>query len=377
MSAALPLALYALWLITGFAFVLWGLRIFKAYIAILGLSAGAALGASGAAFFAGDTQSVLIGGAIGALVGLFFAWPLQKLLVFSAAGTAGAAIAAAASLALGQGDYLIVAAIAGFILSSVLVLAFFDSIVICTMALHGALAVFHAVFVPPAVYFGDLRQVGARMLGLYAENLTALVATSAIFVAFAWWYQKRVLKRKDPADPRWPAAVTARRIAFRFAALILASWMITTALSLAEVWSVTSFDLAGMHALSWPLVTLFMLPFVRPRPPAPNGLAWRRPRFLTVALSAAVVPPIVTAALFTAFGAPWATLTRFYSGFISGEPTELIAKCVFSLAILPPLLWTAAPRMTVAAATPATPPDQPSEPEPAEVPAEPVAATVS
>jgi len=362
-SAAVPLVVYAAWLAAGFAFVLWGLRIFKAYVALIGTVAGASLASGISAIVVGDGQAIAIAGVIGAIAGLVLAWPLQKLLVFLAAGSAGALFGSVITVALERTELIVPASIAGFLLAGIAVLALYETIVVCAMAFQGAQAVFHAVFVPADAYSGSLREIGARLLGLYADNVIALGATTMLFIGFALWYQKGVARRRDPADPHWPVALAARRISVRYAALILATWIVTAALSISGQWSLSSFDLAGMHALSWPLVTMVTLMLLRPRP-VPLAVeaavpARRRSwRLLRIAAFGVVVPPVVTAALFMAYGAPWQTISGFYESFLQGPSTALAAKLGYSLAVLPLLLSTAVPRLTVVA-----PPAPPAAPE--------------
>jgi hypothetical protein len=243
------------------------------------------------------------------------------------------------------------------------------------MAFQGAQAVFHAVFVPADAYSGSFREIAARLLGLYADNVIALGITTLLFVGFALWYQKGVARRRDPADPHWASALAARRISVRYAALILATWIVTAVLSLSGQWSLSSFDLAGMHALSWPLVSVITLALLRPQP-VPIEIASpprkRSYRILRIAAFGAIVPPVVTGALFMAYGAPWQTISGFYESFLHGPSTALAAKLGYSLAVLPLLLATAVPRARrrepppAAAPAPAEPP--PAEPAPAAMP---------
>lgn len=363
MSAAIPLAVYAAWLAAGFAFVLWGLRIFKAWIALLGVIAGGALGSTAGVLIGGETPAILVGAVIGAGAGMLLAWPLQKLLVFLGAGSAGAMLGAVALLAFDQGDLAVPGAIIGFLLAGISVLVIHDTVVIGAMAFQGAQAVFHAVFVPLSTFDGSLYDIGARLLAIYADQAIALVVTTMLFIAFALWYQKGLTRQADPVDARAMRAVTARRVSVRYAGLILASWLLTAVLATRGDWSLSPFELAGIHALSWPLVTLATLMFLRPRPVEATVAAPRRRarRLLDLALFGVVVPPVLTVALFALYGAPWQTIAGFYLSFIDGPTTALAAKLGYSLAVFPMLLATAvpAPRAAPAAQAPPPPPEQP------------------
>jgi hypothetical protein len=372
-SAAIPLAVYALWLAAGFAFVLWGLRIFKAYVAMLGVVAGGVLGATAGALTGGETQAILIGGGVGAAIGMLLAWPLQKFLVFLASGFAGALFGAVIVLALEQSDKVVPASIAGFLIAGILVLALYDTLVICAMAFQGAQAVFHAVFVPADAYSGSLQDIASRLLGIYADRVLALAITTALFMSYALWYQKSVARHRDPADPRWAASLAARRVSVRYAALILLSWTVTAALSISGQWDLSSFDLAGVHALSWPLVSIATLAFLRTRqgalvaqPAALNAPVRRRHRrLLTITVFGAIVPPVVTGALFAIYGAPWETMSGFYQSFLHGPASALAAKFSYSFALLPMLLATAVPELKQGPAVvqEEPPPEQPAATE--------------
>ncbi len=374
MSAQLQLALHVLTLAAGFALVLWGLRIFKAYIAFLGLFFGCAVGGSIAAIAVGSSQSILAGAAIGGLLGALLAWPFQKLLVFMTAGFLGAAGGAAIALATAGSQHVALAAIIGFIVGGVFAVALYDVVVITAMAVNGAQLIFQAIYVPFQTWNGSPRTVATRMLEIYADRITALAVTTLLFVGFAVWYQKSLRRRALAQDP---AALATRRIAVRLAMLIIGAFALTSVLMVNGTWSLSSFELIGMHALSWPLVCLAAAAFTRfPLPRATNMAGdllrpryRRQRRWLGVAAFGATVPPLITCALFVLYGSSWQTLRLYYAGFLSGSPLELLLKWTCALAITPMLLAGAAPAF-VAQPAPLAAPPAPPPPAPAPLVAE-------
>jgi hypothetical protein len=79
---------------------------------------------------------------------------------------------------------------------------------------------------------------------------------------------------------------------------------------------------------------------------------------------AVLVPPVITAALLTAYGASWDTLFAYWGAFVGGPPGSIAAKCVFAFAF-PLLVAGAYPAMLPVATT------SPPEPQPASPPANP------
>jgi hypothetical protein len=372
--AELQLVLRSLELAVGFALVLWGLRIFKLYVAALGMVVGAAAGAGVTAVTSGSTDAMTAGMLLGALAGALLAWPLQKLVVFLASAAAGALLATLAANAWVGSDANVVALIGGGVVGGIAAIALYDTIVVAAMAFNGAQAIFHAVFVPVDAYREAPRGFVERVLSVYAEQWLAFVVTTVVFVGYAVWYQRGVRRAAKISDAGRVGARAVRRVSVRLAALILAAWGLSSWMVVNGDWELSSYALAGMHALSWPLVCLATLAFVRryaPQTAFAGDVARprlrRTRRFVGTALFGLIVPPAVTAALFVATGASWDVLFSYWGGFIDGSPDSVAAKWTFAL-LYPMLVAGAYP---AALRAPAAPSSTPTEPEPATPPAPP------
>jgi hypothetical protein len=347
----IQMSVQVLLLTVGFVLVLWGLRIVKLYVATLGLLFGGAAGGIIATFSTGSDQAALAGVAIGGLAGMLIAWPLQKLLVILATACLGAVFAVTAVVAAAGADYVAPAAIGGFVAGAIAAAAHFDTIVIAATALTGSQFVFHAVFVPADTWMGTPREVALRMLGIYVDNIIGVAATTVLFVAFAWIYQRR-LSRKRIADARYPERlITARRIPFRLASVIVATIAASSAFALAGFAPASSFELLGFHALSWPIVAWATARFLRPWPftltthddeDRPNH-GWRTRRFASVVAFGLIVPPMLSAALFALYGLNPDAIVPFYRSFLFGDPATIVVKAALSLAVVPVLLTLAVP----------------------------------
>lgn len=360
-------------LATGLLLVVWGLRIFRLYIASIGLLFGGVAGGIIGTFAFGSDQAALAGAAIGGILGAILAWPLQKMVVVLITGLLGSVLAAVAVVTASNADYAAPAAIGGFFAGVIIAIALFDIIVICAMALNGAQLVFQAVFVPADSWIGMPREVARRMLGIYVDNVIALAATTVLFVAFAWWYQRRFSRRKIDANPNPERMLTSRRIPFRLALLLVMAVAGTGGLAVLGLNGPTSVELLGFHALSWPLVAFAAVLLVRPRPITIAGedgeeLAWRNRSFIGVVAFGLIVPPLVTAALFVAYGFNPESVLAFYRGFVSGNPMIIAAKALISLGLMPAILVSAVPRSArrrVPAKAPAPPESAPLAATPA------------
>ena len=346
MTAELQIALDVVALASGFALVLWGFRIYRLWLGLTGAAAGAALGVAVATFATGSTDGMMLSAAGGALVGALIAWPLQKAVVFVGVGAATGLLGVLALQAWagpGPGPVTAIVATFAFLAGGILAVRLFEPAVTLAMAFTGALAVFHAVFVPADVYAGDAAAIFNRMLGVYAEQISAFVATTALFMGLAFWLQSGRRRRKQGRSSLRDAL--GRRFAVRFAALILMAWTAAALLGLSQSWQVSSFELIGMHPLSWPVVTLAAVAFsglsrVTPRalqapPPTPDTPPHRRSTAWAWIAFGLIAMPVLTAAVFATFGAPWQAIGGFYRAFMLGPAASIAAKCGISLALLP------------------------------------------
>ena len=384
MSAELQIALDVVALAIGFGLILWGFRIYRLWIALSGAATGAALGVALAMLATGSMDTIVLSAAAGALLGALMAWPFQKAAVFITAGVATGLLGVLSLQAWAGPDQ--VAAIAsavvatlGFLAGGMLAVRLFEPAVTLAMAFAGALVVFHAVFVPADTWAGDAAAILNRIVGVYTARLPAFVATAALFLGLALWLQSGRRRRKQSRGSLRDAL--GRRIAVRFAALILVAWTAAALLGVSRGWQVSSFELIGMHPLSWPVVTLAAVtlaglprfspraPHIPPFPPdtPPNG---RSLIYAWVAFGLFAMPAL-TAAVFATFGAPWDAIVGFYRAFALGPAASIATKYGVSLALLPLALASAvrsasrehAERAAVALETDETPDARDAEPE--------------
>jgi hypothetical protein len=369
-------AINLIWLAAGLALVLWGLRIFRLWVGAVGFIGGGAIGAAIGAAMGGREEMAVIGGLAGGVVGAVVAWPLQRLTVSLAAGMTTALIAAAGAMAFAGSEYVAGAAILGFLAGGAVAFVLYETVIITAMAFTGAHAVFHALYVPADAWLGTPEQIGARILAIYAAELVVFVALTVVFVAFSMWYQRgpAAKRERSPGQAAWARA--AKQVSTRLAFVVLAAWAVSAFFVAARVWPMSMYDLAGMHPLTWPIVAIAVLALLvgRPRtigydietgpPPAPRG---RRRRFLRTAAICALVPPVLTAAVFVALGGSWEGLASYYRAFLAGPAPVVAAKWAFSLGLMPLLL--ARPNATAYVPiepVPVDPPEEDVEDEPEE-----------
>jgi hypothetical protein len=344
--AATLAAINLIWLAAGMALVLWGLRIFRLWVGAVGFIAGGAMGAGIGGMTGGD-EAALIGALAGGVLGAVIAWPMQRLTVSVAAAMTSALIGAAGAIAFAGSEYVAGAAIIGFIAGGALAFILYETVIIAAMAFTGSLAVFHALYVPADAWLGAPEQVGGRILAIYAAEFVVLMAMTLVFIAFSMWYQRGPSAKRDrsPGQVAWARA--ARQVSTRLAFVVFAAWAVSALFIAARVWPVSVFDLAGMHPLSWPIVAIAMLALLVGRPHViayheengpPQRPRDRRKRFLRAAALGAVVPPILTAAVFVMLGGSWDGLAGYYRAFLAGPVPVVAAKWAFSLGLIPLLL---------------------------------------
>jgi hypothetical protein len=351
-------AINAIWLAAGFALVLWGLRIFRVWVGAVGMLAGAALGAAAAGGLTGQEEGVLIGALAGGVLGALVAWPLQRITVFLTAGATTAMIAAAGTVAFAGSEYVAGAAIIGFLAGGILASVFYKTVIIAAMAFTGAQAVFHALYVPADTFVGSPVEIGGSLVAIYASEFIVFVATTALFVGFALWYQRGPGRKRERLPAQAARALAARRVSTRLAFVIVTAWVAAAVFVAAGFWPVSAYELVGMHPLSWPVVALAAIVLLGARPTVlqvgegadrvrPRGSSRRR--MLRATAFAAVVPPVLTAVLFVAIGGSWDGLADYYRAFLAGPGPVVAAKWAFSLAVMPLLLFSAHPIVYVPA----------------------------
>jgi hypothetical protein len=346
-SDQLALAISGIWLAAGFVIILARAEQRRICLAVLAsLGGGAAFATAGS--LATSAPNVIIAGCgLGAFAGALLAVRFQKLFVLLASSAISAFLATLGMLALTESRNNLPVALAAAAAGGIIALTRPDRAATFVIAFSGAQAIFHAIFVPADAYaVGWPEQVAERLVTAYLGGLLPFGVTTMLFVAYANYQQRlddpgRVQPGLAPA-----IAALARSIATRLAAVIV----IAAAISAAVWWStdlvIARFEVTGLHALSWPVVSLTTAWFVSllPRRDAGHGvgdgakpgrLAWRH---LALAAFGVTAMPVLTASLFRLFGATWDGLAQFYSAFVSGPPVTVACKWLYSAGVLPFLL---------------------------------------
>jgi hypothetical protein len=337
----------------GFALVLWGLRIFKAYVAIVGLLVGAGLGGAIGSVAIDADNGLLIGALVGALLGALAAWPLQRVIAFVMAGVATGLVAALLTAGPPGSDTFGLAFAIGFLVGGGLGLVVFERIVIAALAFTGAQAIFLAAFVPNEVYSTNtFTGIAEGVLDVYESRLAAFAITTLTCIGLGLWHQ-----RSGSRQPMEPRAKRLRRAPVAFAILLLAANLAVGFGTFAFGWDTSSFALTGLHPLAWAFVSMTTVMFlgVRSRLVAnllePNleAAAPRRSRhnvsYPAFVLFAIGVVPLATALVFRAAGSPTWGLGTYYGAFLGPAAPALALKWFIALAWLPFVLWRAMPKL--------------------------------
>ncbi|MBN1411733.1 MAG: hypothetical protein JW969_12875 [Spirochaetales bacterium] len=190
-----------IYLLVGLSMILWGLRIFKAYIILLGFLIFGLIGL-GIFFFLGlgrgdslNTLSfTLIGFFIGGIIGGAIAWPLQKLFVFLISGFFTAVVAVSISLAFGiEFNYGLLYSIAFFIIGGIISIRLYEYYIVIIMAISGVQAVFNYIHPQNYNIFSrgiDLNEIFRNLLESYSKHLLSFIITCAFFIIIALYFQK-------------------------------------------------------------------------------------------------------------------------------------------------------------------------------------------
>ena len=136
-------------LVFAFASILWGLRLFKIFMIILGLWTGFGLGLILGELFAESAGSVFIWGLSGAVICALLAWPLQKVFVFLGVGAMfGIVMFASVMSGGGEPQNGLIAAATVFVITGFFAVLIYDYFVIILMALVSAYAIINVCYLP-------------------------------------------------------------------------------------------------------------------------------------------------------------------------------------------------------------------------------------
>jgi len=334
-------------LLIAFAFVLWGGRLFKIFVVLLGIGAGLLIG-----FFLGSIaglgpQGGGAGAVIGAIVLGLLAWPLHKVFVFLIGGLFFGFVTASIATSLQVPETTLnAAAIAGFVVGGVLSILIRNVFVISLMAAAGAQTVLSVMFSRSFLPMKSFEALLRDYSGFYAERIGLFLTMIGIYVAFALFLQvlcapKEKELRKVKYE-RLAAKGRVRRILYLFAFIQLAGWTITRMVPAASGFDHT--PVTGITLLSWPaaaVLSAIVLNWAWEGTAAPPGekppAAQLVARYLLFVVIGAVIPPLVTGVLHRVFFGQ-SQFLFLYEAVLKGPTALLIFKGAFLGVVFPSLV---------------------------------------
>ncbi len=203
-------ALFAsLVLLFAFACILWGLRIFKIFLVVLGLWLGFGTGIFVGDFLAESSSSLIWWGVGGAVIFALLAWPLQKLFVFSGVGVMVAFLVFAMVMSRGgEPESGLIAAATVFIIAGFIAVMIYDYFVIVLMSFVSAYLIIDICFLP--YEFKNLIEVfligktgSVSQLRIFGGYYSELIWPSlAVLVMVIWFgiYMQKILPEKRAQD---------------------------------------------------------------------------------------------------------------------------------------------------------------------------------
>jgi len=188
--------------------ILWGLRIFKIFLIVLGVWAGFALGMLVGDFFAGDSGSLLIWGLSGAVIGGLLAWPFQKIFVFIGVGLlVGFLVFAMVMSRGGEPQTGLIAGATTLVIAGFIAVMIYDYFIIVLMTMVSAYLIINVCYLPLEfrhmfeVFLsgkdGVVETLGT-FGGLYSQLIWPSLVVLCMFLLYAIFMQK--ILRKDRGD---------------------------------------------------------------------------------------------------------------------------------------------------------------------------------
>ncbi|MEJ2122227.1 MAG: hypothetical protein P8Z76_16290 [Alphaproteobacteria bacterium] len=338
-------------LLIAFAFVLWGGKLFKIFVVVLGIGAGLLIG-----FFVGSIvglgpQGGGAGAVIGAIVLGLLAWPLHRVFVFLIGGLFFGFVTASIATSLQVPETTLnAAAVAGFVVGGVLSILIHKTFVIALMAACGAQTIlsimFSKSFLPIATFEAFMRNYA----GFYAQRLGLFLTIVGVYVAFALFLQivcAPTEKEKAKAKfERLAAKARIRRILYLFAFIQLIGWTLTRLAPAAS-----GFDhppITGITLLSWPAAAILSALVLNwaweGTAPVPlrekASKAQLAARYVLFVVIGAVIPPLITGMLHRIFFSQGQFLF-LYEAVVDGPVALLIFKAAFLLVVFPSFMMMA------------------------------------
>jgi hypothetical protein len=172
-------------------FVLWGLKIFKAFIVVTGVAIGAVIGSLIGLRYEPQWLFILLGAGIGGYVAI----PLQKFFVFMGFGLFSGIIGIIIGAAININPLAFGAVF--FLAGGILAVVYFDHFVILLMAFNASLHIFQYIWLR-RIYgsgsFFDFLQDGnfSWLVGGLSTNLLVLAIILLGYSWFALYFQKKL-----------------------------------------------------------------------------------------------------------------------------------------------------------------------------------------
>ncbi|MBD3381601.1 MAG: hypothetical protein GF404_05320 [candidate division Zixibacteria bacterium] len=199
-------------LILAFASVIWGLRIFRIFLIVMGLWIGFGLGLFFGEFFASNAGDMYFWGIGGALICALLAWPLQRMFVFTGMGLlVGFLVFAMVMSRGGEPENGLVAGATMFIVAGFITVLFYDYFVIVLMAMVSAYAIINVSYFPHEFQaFLELATSGERGViaylqkfgGYYSELIWPSLLILGLLMVYAVYLQKILPERSNEKNDR-------------------------------------------------------------------------------------------------------------------------------------------------------------------------------
>lgn len=372
----------ALVLALALAGVLWGLRIFRIFLIVLGVWGGFTLGMLMGDLFAAGSGSLLIWGISGAVIGGVLAWPLQKIVVFTGVGLlVGFLVFAMVMSRGGEPQTGLIAGATTLVIAGFIAVMIYDYFIIVLMTMVSAYLIINVCYLPLEfrhlfeVFLsgkGNVIETLSNFGGLYSQLIWPSLVVLCMFLLYAIFMQKILRKDKgDKDDSIKPGASPVWKTAFMLASILVAFTFIDSLLGFGRAlisgsqWIALKNGFAAISPgeeisifchnpilnfspISFPAAAITAFIFVRwyrSRFPAGilGGNRWINGWIAGVILGIVALPlidmMIVFAILkFDNFNLALGNWVGFYKAFISAPPAIALIKWAYVLAIFPFLL---------------------------------------
>lgn len=323
-------------LLIGLILILWGNKIYKAYIITLGMAIGGCVG-----FILGLTLSfiepnfariiIATPAILFAVIGGLIALPLQKFVVFIAFGSLGALLITLTLIATQppiDKIYLLLAAIL-FIACGIIGIRYFEYAVLFLMASTGCYLISILITNQGSLLhdlISSIFNIGGKGMTIAGFGATWIrILCVAIFIPFAFIYQKMDRLSKTNIKSTVPA----------FLCIYILAWL-TVRFNVADTKALHT--LIGFNLLGWPIVSIIILVFanwlVRKIPDNPKS---RKPailRYIAIVLFGLTIVPAIGYIFYALINMHFVEIEYYEAFWYSTNPTRLI-KLSFSLLLLP------------------------------------------